>query len=185
MLPPLPERYRCSLCKALFIEAAFPRSNHKRGFSTWCHGCTRAKDREYYRKDSTKIKANVELWRSKNRERTRATNRKSVARNLERAREVKRASAKRRSHIVVANTTRYRARKLKALAAWANQTAIRNIYKIAKQQTLITGIIHTVDHIVPLRSKFVCGLHCESNLQVLPKIVNSQKGNRYWPDMWI
>jgi hypothetical protein len=40
-----------------------------------------------------------------------------------------------------------------------------------------------VDHIVPLVSKFVCGLHCEANLQLLPGPENQRKGNRVWPDM--
>lgn len=40
-----------------------------------------------------------------------------------------------------------------------------------------------VDHIVPLTSRLVCGLHCESNLQILPHIDNARKKNSVWPDM--
>jgi hypothetical protein len=41
-----------------------------------------------------------------------------------------------------------------------------------------------VDHIVPLTSDLVCGLHCEANLQIAVGKDNIAKNNRWWPDMW-
>lgn len=74
-------------------------------------------------------------------------------------------------------------RKLKAQPGWASQSEIDLTYENAKLATRILGIEYHVDHIVPLRSKRVCGLHCTANLQVIPAISNIQKSNRLWPDM--
>lgn len=74
---------------------------------------------------------------------------------------------------------RYRA----ATPAWANKDAIKAIYKLAAELTRSTGVRHEVDHIVPLTSAIVCGLHCEANLQVLPELENKRKNNLVWPDM--
>ena len=74
------------------------------------------------------------------------------------------------------------ASKRKASPAWANLEAIRAIYAKADEATETTGIKHNVDHIVPLQSRFVCGLHVEGNLQVMTRAENQSKGNRFWPD---
>jgi hypothetical protein len=76
-----------------------------------------------------------------------------------------------------------KALKLKATPAWADTVAILGVYHLAKVFNS-TGINLHVDHIVPLQSDVVCGLHCEANLQLLPSSDNISKGNRWWPDMW-
>lgn len=59
----------------------------------------------------------------------------------------------------------------------------KEAYSLASLRAGVTGISHEVDHIVPLRSKLVCGLHNEFNLRVIPAAENNRKGNRFWPDM--
>jgi hypothetical protein len=60
---------------------------------------------------------------------------------------------------------------------------MNEIYHLARIRTKSTGVIHHVDHIVPLRSKLVCGLHVPENLQVIEGKLNLRKNNKWWPDM--
>lgn len=60
---------------------------------------------------------------------------------------------------------------------WANIEAMRAIYKEAARITKETGISHHVDHIIPLKGKTVCGLHVETNLQILSAVLNRKKRN--------
>lgn len=76
-----------------------------------------------------------------------------------------------------------RAAEILATPGWADLAKMRSIYAEAASLSRSTGIPHHADHIVPLRSKWVCGLHCEANLQILPGKENLSKSNRYWPDM--
>ncbi len=79
--------------------------------------------------------------------------------------------------------SRRRAAKLNATPVWANQFFIEEAYDLAQRRNKVTGLEWQVDHIVPLQSKLVCGLHTDRNIQVIPKAINISKGNRYWPDM--
>lgn len=76
-----------------------------------------------------------------------------------------------------------RAAKKKALPAWANKFFISEAYRLAELRTRMLGYEWHVDHIVPLQSKRVCGLHVENNLRVIPAAQNRSKLNRTWPDM--
>jgi hypothetical protein len=68
--------------------------------------------------------------------------------------------------------------------AWADRSRIKEMYKEARDKTHSTGTKWEVDHIVPLQSKLVCGLHVEHNLRVVPARLNRQKGNLCWPNHW-
>ncbi len=49
---------------------------------------------------------------------------------------------------------------------------MQEIYDLAALRTKILGFPWEVDHVIPLRSKLVQGLHCEANLRVIPAKLN-------------
>lgn len=70
-------------------------------------------------------------------------------------------------------------RTKQATPSWVNKEAIKEIYKTAVELTESTGTVYEVDHIVPLTSKLVCGLHVEHNLQVVTFEENRKKYNHF------
>lgn len=75
---------------------------------------------------------------------------------------------------------RRKGRKL-ATPPWANIEAINAIYKEAKRMQAQDGIKRHVDHKIPLIHPLVCGLHVESNLQILTAAQNMAKKNDFAP----
>ena len=69
----------------------------------------------------------------------------------------------------------------KRVAPWAKFSDTVCFYREAHELTARTGIQHEVDHIIPLRSKAVSGLHCVENLQVLTAAANNAKGASFTP----
>lgn len=66
----------------------------------------------------------------------------------------------------------YKSRLRKATPPWADKEYIRDFYEKRPDG------FH-VDHIVPIRGEFVCGLHVKENLQYLPAKENMVKSNEF------
>jgi len=95
---------------------------------------------------------------------------------VKKAKKKYKATSKGRAAISKSNALR-RVGVKQAIPTWADLALIGDVYMEATYMQM------QVDHIVPLRSKLVCGLHVWNNLQILDPAKNNKKGNRYWPDM--
>jgi 5-methylcytosine-specific restriction endonuclease McrA len=62
-----------------------------------------------------------------------------------------------------------------------HKLAMRQLYLQAMELTKITGERYVVDHIVPLISEAVCGLHVPWNLRVITQDENLRKSNKLEP----
>jgi len=81
-----------------------------------------------------------------------------------------------------------RSSKLRATPKWLSEVQkgeMRDTYRECASATSRTGIIHHVDHIVPLKGDLVCGLHVPWNLQIISANSNLRKGNRFSDDVFI
>jgi 5-methylcytosine-specific restriction endonuclease McrA len=79
-------------------------------------------------------------------------------------------------------SARRHASKLQRTPKWltpADWIEMKWAYQIAHDLTVLTGIPHQVDHILPLQGKNVSGLHCPQNLQIITQAENCRKGNKF------
>lgn len=77
-----------------------------------------------------------------------------------------------------------RAKRLrKATPGWTKGTMAMGDIRREINDRRARGEDATLDHIVPLKHKLVCGLHCPDNSRIIPEAANLLKGNKYWPDM--
>lgn len=76
-----------------------------------------------------------------------------------------------------------RAAEKRATPRWVDHAEIQRRYDWAQLLAEEFGRPFHVDHVVPLTSPIVCGLHWHGNLAVIPAPDNQAKSNRRWPNM--
>ena len=133
-----------------------------------CRPCQKARMSTRVKNNPEKNRANAIAWQKANPEKNRAN---AIA--WQKANPGK----------CCAITAKRAATKLQATPKWFEKDLIEALYEEANRITIETGIKHNVDHVVPLQSKIVSGLHCLANLQIITAKDNQSKNNRYWPDM--
>jgi len=204
---------KCSRCGVEKPTTEFYKHPHGSfGVGSKCKPCNLAAVCEWEKANPEKVKAHRAKAYQTHKEDRNERSRKWVVEHPERRKEIANASARRRyardpeaaraweransermrraakewagnnrgKRNAVEN--RRRANKLQAMPAWADEEVSRDLYTLAAVYRR-AGIDAHVDHIVPLQSKLVCGLHTPDNLTVLLARENISKGNRVWPDM--
>jgi 5-methylcytosine-specific restriction endonuclease McrA len=68
---------------------------------------------------------------------------------------------------------------------WRDIKKISAIYDECEKLTQQTGILHHVDHIIPLRGETVSGLHVHQNLRIISAVENRSKSNKLLPELII
>ena len=118
-------------------------------------------------------------WYLRNKERVVAS---AMAQTKEQRQRYRKAWAAHSKDAVRANTRSRRKKHQEATPEWLTaeqKVQLRSFYKEAMARTRATGEQYVVDHIVPLRSKVVCGLHVPWNLQVITREENLKKSNKH------
>lgn len=110
-------------------------------------------------------------WREANPEKHREKARLWAEANRAKCRASSRSYQKRNPSKFKAYVAKRRAAKLHATPKWADLKAIEAFYKNCPEGC-------HVDHIIPLQSDFICGLHTLGNLQYLPALENQRKSNK-------
>lgn len=143
------------------------------------------KEKEYRNNNKDKIKQRKAKYYINNREnildRCRRYRTSNKEKYLEYSRKWRKSDIDRYRKLSLKQTSLRRARKLQAtfkdMSEWHN-FLLEEIYDLSYIRSKITGIKWHVDHIVPLKSILVCGLHHPNNLQVIPATENLRKGNK-------
>lgn len=160
----------CRACRKLY-RAQYHLENRER---------TLAINKAWSLANPQNVKRRSQAWHAQNLERHAALNADWYARN-------KTPNGSRSPGKVRQAAMARFAAKRKATPAWltpGQRAASVAFYELAIVLQAETGEAHEVDHIVPIRSKVVCGLHVPWNLRTITTAENRRKGNRYWPDQW-
>ena len=183
------------------------------GHQSYCKVCAKLATQESYWRNPDRVRARSRDWAKTNRVKCRLRAQRWINENREHVRARDRARYKRHRRKIIDYQKRYaagnrakkniisrrwatlhpenvrahcrtrQAMKRRSVPAWADLSKIKAIYAEARRLEMQTGERFHVDHIVPLKSPLVCGLHWELNLTILGASENIRKGNRIWPDM--
>jgi len=174
---------KCGISKPFdqFTKVKNPAKGDRNGLVSKCKPCRSAENNAYNQKRFSITQENNKRWYEENGERAkyRAKSWRESNKELHAANNKKWKTANKTKN--AANASRYKAAKNKATPSWLGAielAQIQEFYDVAACKTVQTGVLHHVDHIIPLNGEIARGLHVPWNLQILTAFENISKKNK-------
>ena len=185
------------MCKIEKERTEFNKARRERdGLMFTCRECGKILDRQRRLKDPEKEKARKDKyrrehmkernlarqrWAKENPEKIKEYRKRTYLKNKEKENAKSSEYMKNNRGIINAIHAKRKSMLRNATVKWADLNKIQEVYVECIRLSKETGIEHHVDHIIPIKSEYVCGLHVENNLQILTKSENCSKQNSFKP----
>ena len=167
----------CKRCDKTKLFSDFREdARYKDGYGSWCIECHRHRNSEWAKENRKRLTKKAAEYRANNPERINASNKKWKDANKDKTSAQFKKWRLANKKYDCARQAKRKAAKLRATPPWVDLDEIAEFYRNKPDG-------FQVDHIVPLVSPIVCGLHCMANLQYLTPSENQSKKNYWWPDM--
>jgi hypothetical protein len=168
----------CTKCKQEKDFICFTkRPNRPSGYVSQCKDCKNS----YRIQNRAKLLVQNKIYRENNKEKLNAKSRDYNEKHRAGLSVYQKYYQQRNKAKICAISSKRRAAKLNATPKWLTKEQLQEIqdfYEIAAAFKLYTGQEYQVDHIIPLQSSEVCGLHVPWNLQILTAKENIIKSNK-------
>lgn len=182
---------RCATCKKIKGIAEYTkRTRSADGLNYECKMCVKKYHKKWQKENRDKVKKNQEDFYKRHGMTKSQYNKKYYnksgydkkyyEKNREKILKYKKELFEKNPHWHNSKRVLARLRKSGAAPKWLDKDMLMEIdsfYECAKALKTVRGIQYEVDHIIPLNSDYVCGLHVPWNLQILTKEENIEKGN--------
>lgn len=159
----------CNLTKPL--NDFYKSSTTKDGFHVYCKVCHKLRNKSKYYENHDANRKRLQAYYYNNHESEKEYRRNHYSKNKD---------------IYLFNSAMRDKRIRQATPCWLNLadlSEIREIYNRCREISETSGVVHHVDHIVPISGKDVCGLHVPWNLQILTSTENLRKSNKHESDV--
>lgn len=178
----------CIDCKESYPLSYFYRNkNMPDGHLNSCKACRRKWDSSYKKENKDKLYEETKIWKLNNPDKVKESRKSYYSDNIEqekeKARKWRELNKERYTLSKTTNNAKRRASKRNATPWWSDLSTIKEIYRSARELTLLTGIQFHVDHIIPLVNDTVQGLHVPANLRIVPYYENISKSNKIIEDI--